>query len=46
MRQACAGEALDVARATVYAVEHLDRVALLDTVRVGADTLATGLGLA
>lgn len=44
--QACDGTALDVARATVFAVEHLDRVALLNTVRLGANTLAAGLGLA
>jgi hypothetical protein len=45
VKQACAGDPVDVARATVFAVEHLDRVALLDTVRVGAATLAAGLGL-
>ena len=43
--QACAGDRLDVARATVFAVEHLDRVATLGTVRVGAEALAVGLGL-
>lgn len=43
--QACGGEGIDVARAAVFAVEHLDRVATLDTVRLGADALAVGLGL-
>ena len=46
IRQACDGDPVDIARATVFAVEHLDRVALLDTVRLGANTLAAGLGLA
>jgi 3-(methylthio)propanoyl-CoA dehydrogenase len=46
IRMACEGSDLDKARATVFAAEHLDRVALLDTVRMGAGTLAVGLGLA
>jgi alkylation response protein AidB-like acyl-CoA dehydrogenase len=43
--QACGGDVVDVARATVFAVEHLDRVSLLETVRLGAQTVAVGLGL-
>ncbi len=44
--QACSGTAADRARALVFSVEHLDRVALADTVRIGADTLSVGLELA
>jgi hypothetical protein len=45
VRQALLGDPLDIARTTVFAAEHLDRVAALGAIRVGADVLATGLGI-
>lgn len=44
VRQACEGDRMDVARARIFAADHLDRVTPLGTVMVGAQTLAAGLG--
>ena len=42
--QACDGDPLDIARARMFAADHLDRVAAIGTIMVGADVLAAGLG--
>ncbi len=45
VRHALVGDDVDIARTTVFAAEHLDRVAPLATIQVGADLLAAGLGI-